>query len=85
MNGGIDVIDTDNLTAHVVCALECIDVKTIKPIMPPSMSPLMPTLQPVDESIEVPVVQIRTEWDSVTDVLMYESVDMDVHTEESDY
>jgi len=101
MNGGVDVVDTDTNTVHAVCAVDCITMSDKLYILPAYISPEEPdipahaytiysthptlVLMPVDESIEVPVVQVRTEWDSVTDVLMYEDVDMDIHTEEGDY
>lgn len=89
INDGVDVVDTERMTAHLVCSLECASVyPELQPIIPPSMTPIEPDVpdwaytspsqpEPVAMVDEAKVIQILAPWDSVTDLLMYEFNDGD--------
>lgn len=92
--GFIDVIDTETMTAQVVCHMSCFDAEDNMILIPPSAVyvdevieiPEWAFTQPEPEPVSVddfaPVVQIRAEWDSVTDVLMYEDSIGDHHLDD---
>lgn len=92
--GWVDVIDTETMTAQVVCHISCFDVEDDMILIPPSAVyvdevieiPEWAFTQPDPEPVSVddfaPVVQIRAEWDSVTDVLMYEDSIGDHHLDD---
>ncbi len=91
LTGWIDVIDTETMTAQVVCHMSCFDAEDEMILIPPSAEyvdevieiPEWAFTQPDPEPVSVddfaPVVQIRAEWDSVTDVLMHEDSIGDHH------
>ncbi len=92
--GFIDVIDTETMTPQVVCHMSCFDAEADMILLPPSAVyvdevieiPEWAFTQPDPEPVSVddfaPVVQIRAEWDSVTDVLMYEDSIGDHHLDD---
>jgi hypothetical protein len=87
--GWVDVIDTETMTAQVVCHMSCFDEEDEMILIPssavyvdevieiPEWAFTKPEPQPVSVDDCAPVVQIRAEWDAVTDVLMYEFNDGD--------
>ena len=84
INDGVDVIDTETMTAHVVCNDACIDEHMIEipahafetevePDIPEwAYTNPQPKPQPVAMVDEAKVIQIRAPWDAPTDLLMYE-------------
>lgn len=92
--GWVDVIDTETMTAQVVCHMSCFDAKDNMILIPPSAEYVdevieipewaftQPEPKPVSVDDFAPVVQIRAEWDSVTDVLMYEDSIGDHHLDD---
>ncbi len=92
--GFIDVIDTETMTAQVVCHMSCFDAEADMILIPdyafdidgepdiPEWAFTQPDPEPVSVDDSAPVVQIRAEWDSVTDVLMYEDSIGDHHLDD---
>ena len=86
--GWVDVIDTETMTADVVCHVSCIDEGMIEipahafdidgePDIPEwaytnTEHPEPEIPEPVAMVDEAKVIQILAPWDSVTDMLMYE-------------
>ena len=92
--GWVDVIDTETMTAQVVCHMSCFDAEADMILIPdyafdidgepdiPEWAFTQPDPEPVSVDDSAPVVQIRAEWDSVTDVLMYEDSIGDHHLDD---
>ena len=88
--GWVDVIDTETMTAAVVCHESCVfedegmiqipayafDIDGEPDIPEWAYNDYVP--EPVSVDVAVPVVQVRAPWDAVTDVLAYEEVDDEV-------